>query len=99
MLLTYSALSNIITNITQKTKITNHLFLRASVKSARSDMKKLGFNFLLLTCLPFFSSQSQFFSTMCNSGLLLLQDYIKLQHSQSGLKAITKSTYYYKQQG
>ena len=60
MLLTYYALSNIITNTTQKTKITNHLFLRASVKSARSDMKKLGFNFLLLTCLHFFHPSPSF---------------------------------------
>lgn len=40
MLLTYYALSNVIINITQKTKITNHLFLRVNVKSARSDIKK-----------------------------------------------------------
>ena len=42
--LIYYVLSDIIINITRKTKITNHMVLRASVKNARSDIKKkIGF--------------------------------------------------------
>lgn len=82
----------------QKTKIINHMFLRASVKNARPDVKN-GFNSLLLIHLQFKNLSPTFVYTMQNSDLLPSQGDIKLQHSQSGLKVIAKSTYYYKKQG